>query len=1491
MKKKIKQAMSLSSAALTVMSAIPMSLVASVADAYANETTETNIQTNSQEKTQPTYRNVMYYGDWSIYGGQGNYFPKDMPADQYTHINFAFVDMDSNGDLLLPDQDAAFASGVGSGHELGSQLGGIIPALAALREKNPNIKTGISLGGWSKSGDFSKVAADPIKRAKYVKNVMQFLKYTDMDFIDVDWEYPNSVRQPDLVDNKNDEGTPDAGPQDRENYLTLMQDLRNALDKQGAEIGKTYELSTAIHGAKEKLEEHMDVKRLFDIIDFGNVMTYDLHGAWDEKAGHQTALYTNPNDPTSYSIDAVVDYLLGKNVDPKKIVIGAAFYTRGWDTVEKGGDASRPGLFQPASATNKDADGTASKVANNEAPAAIGDGGRMSGVWSYRSIDKLKAQMPDLKEYWDEEAQAPFMYSESTKDFYTFDNVRSVTAKAEYVKKHQLGGMISWMASQDKATNNSAVRDELTKAIKEGLFGKEALPVQKQDYDLRLDVDMAIRLGSTDSGKKGFELTLKNNEVLENYAGNALQPADKFYSTVKRPKLIFTLKDGATLARGDYKAGAVTVDGDKSIVDLSAVYDGRFLTPGNTYTFKLVRNDSQEVSPDQIESVVLEQYYDDKTQLSSQTIIGEAESNQAPVISGVGNQTITVGESFDPLAGVTATDKEDGDLTSQIKVTGKVDTAKEGNYPLTYSVTDSDGNETIAKRVITVEKKEISNEKPQFFGVNNQTITVGESFDPLAGVTATDKEDGDLTSQIKVTGKVDTAKEGNYPLTYSVTDSDGNETIAKRVITVEKKEISNEKPQFFGVNNQTITVGENFDPLAGVTATDKEDGNLTKQIKVTGSVDTTKAGVYTLAYSVTDSDSNTTRQERTITVKQKATVDFGVGQGIQWPAQVMAPFVDMTAYVSDREFSNNGAPNLAEIAKQSETKFFNLGFMQATGVVNGRLNWSWGGFNGLNELTNDQWQYEGIKKAIRELREEGGDVALSFGGLNSGAFWELTQDVTILTNAYQELIEGYGLTRIDLDVEAGAMDYQHKKANAKAIKKVQELTGVKVTLTLPVMPTGLIQTGLDVLKAYLEEGVDLENINIMTMCYGASVPDYAKGSIDAVDNTMKQVKDYFKKYAGIDLTTEQAYAKLGTTPSVGFENTGHPYFTTEMMKQVVDHAVEKNIGMVSFWSINRDAKIDNGVGQVKNRFEFTKVAQTFGESDIEPDTEAPTTPKNLTASKVTHHSVALNWEAATDNVAVKEYLIFRDGNKIGTTKTTSFTDTTVEAEKEYAYRVQAIDAAGNTSALSNELTVQTEKMPVDNQKPTAPSNLSILNITEKSATVSWKASTDNVAVSHYIVNVTGKGLTTEKPVTSLNYSITGLQAGEEYKVTVRAVDISGNESDVVSKSFVTKEEGTETIPQWDPNKIYLGGEKVMFEGKEYVANHWTLNDRPSESGQWGPWSLVTPEASEKNGEWNTSAIYLAGQIVTLNGQTYRAKWWNQNVNPETVQQWGAWEKI
>ncbi|MCA6774668.1 hypothetical protein [Enterococcus mundtii] len=72
----------------------------------------------------------------------------------------------------------------------------------------------------------------------------------------------------------------------------------------------------------------------------------------------------------------------------------------------------------------------------------------------------------------------------------------------------------------------------------------------------------------------------------------------------------------------------------------------------------------------------------------------------------------------------------------------------------------------------------------------------------------------------------------------------------------------------------------------------------------------------------------------------RATPDFGVGQGIEWPEQVVAPFVDITAYTSDEVLSNKGALNMAAIARETGQRFFNLGFMQARGIKNGKLDWA-----------------------------------------------------------------------------------------------------------------------------------------------------------------------------------------------------------------------------------------------------------------------------------------------------------------------------------------------------------------------------------------------------------------------------------------------------------------------------------------------------------------------------------------------------------------------
>ena len=90
--------------------------------------------------------------------------------------------------------------------------------------------------------------------------------------------------------------------------------------------------------------------------------------------------------------------------------------------------------------------------------------------------------------------------------------------------------------------------------------------------------------------------------------------------------------------------------------------------------------------------------------------IDEPSINTAPVLNGLTNKTILINEKFDKLAGITASDKEDGDLTSKIKVTGEVDTSKAGEYKLTYSVTDSNGLETNKTIIITVKSKDANND-------------------------------------------------------------------------------------------------------------------------------------------------------------------------------------------------------------------------------------------------------------------------------------------------------------------------------------------------------------------------------------------------------------------------------------------------------------------------------------------------------------------------------------------------------------------------------------------------------------------------------------------------------------------------------------------------------------------------------------------------------------------------------------------------------------
>ena len=205
----------------------------------------------------------------------------------------------------------------------------------------------------------------------------------------------------------------------------------------------------------------------------------------------------------------------------------------------------------------------------------------------------------------------------------------------------------------------------------------------------------------------------------------------------------------------------------------------------------------------------------------------------APVINA-NDVTLIVGDKFDPLKDVTATDNVDGDLTKSIVVSGdKVDTTKAGTYNVTYTVTDVAGNETKKTIIVTVNPKmAIINTVPSI-NAKDKTLTVGDAFDPLKGVTASDAEDGDLTSKISCKSNVDRNKVGVYKVTYTVMDSQGATTSKTIQVTVEKKAVTPEtKPNTEnkpndkkdpekgnGTNTGVASATGLFAGLAGISAT------------------------------------------------------------------------------------------------------------------------------------------------------------------------------------------------------------------------------------------------------------------------------------------------------------------------------------------------------------------------------------------------------------------------------------------------------------------------------------------------------------------------------------------------------------------------------------------------------------------------------------------------------------------------------------------------
>lgn len=286
-----------------------------------------------------------------------------------------------------------------------------------------------------------------------------------------------------------------------------------------------------------------------------------------------------------------------------------------------------------------------------------------------------------------------------------------------------------------------------------------------------------------------------------------------------------------------------------------------------------------------------------------------------------------------------------------------------------------------------------------------------------------------------------------------------------------------------------------------------------------------------------------------------------------WPERVFSPYVDATAWPPF---------DLVGIAQQRHVRFYNLAFVVARGANDATP--SWGGY--YDVATGY------LLPEINALRALRGDVMVSFGGAAGTELAVAATSVAQLQAAYQLVIDTYGLTHVDFDIEGAWLAHPASIARrAQAIAGLQAAAAaagrtLKVWFTLPVLPSGLTLDGRNVVASALQHGVVLDGVNVMAMDYGGSAAPNPQGNmgnyaVQAAQATKAQLALLYQQ-AGQPQTDAQLWRKLGVTPMIGVNDVAAEVFVQADVGVLSAFAQQHGIGLLAFWSMGRDVQCAGG---------------------------------------------------------------------------------------------------------------------------------------------------------------------------------------------------------------------------------------------------------------------------------------------------------------------------
>jgi chitinase len=485
---------------VTVSSLTPSTSYTLSVQAYDKDGNTSTLSSSVTAITQPagasSYQKIAYFDQWGIYGNA--YYPSTIAssgaASQLTTIIYDFENIDPSnltcletikasdstnesdpnagdgaGDAYADYQKSydASTSVDGTADSWSQPIKGNFNQLRELKAKYPNLKILLSLGGWTFSKYFSDVAASAASRQKFVSScITMFLKGNLptgisgdasggtasaaglFDGFDIDWEYPGVLGH---TGNH-------YSAADKANYTLLLQEFRTELDSYGASIGKHFQLTAAVPSGQDKIAQ-IQTNLIGNYLDYADVMTYDMHGAWESGTNSQDPLYNSPNDPSpvvspgneKYTIATTItawtsglsDYGIVGGFPASKLVMGFPFYYRGWTGVTAG---SNHGFYQPATG----ASGAFSYT-------------QTAGIADYKELASAGLTSNASYNFYDSTTKSAWIYDGT--NFYTGDTPTSIAAKTSYIKSNGLAGAMMFSLDGEDAA------DTLLNAIASGLGG------------------------------------------------------------------------------------------------------------------------------------------------------------------------------------------------------------------------------------------------------------------------------------------------------------------------------------------------------------------------------------------------------------------------------------------------------------------------------------------------------------------------------------------------------------------------------------------------------------------------------------------------------------------------------------------------------------------------------------------------------------------------------------------------------------------------------------------------------------------------------------------------------------------------------------------------------------------------------------------------------------------------------------------------------------